>query len=258
MERRDDYSARYIGEALPSSIICGLDFGTKHSAIGTLAPGNRYVPIPASNGRALVPSVVSVLPDLTYLVGSAAIEHGLTKPDQVFSNFKRWLGTDKVFNIFGLSLSAEYLTSPDNQIASGQRGEVPWSRDRGALVSIPANFTLLQRSSLRKACRLAGLHVKRLVSEPSAATLVISSDRDETALLVDLGGGTLDISLLECGEGVWEIIAIGGDRELGALTMTMQSTGTSFQLFNRSLANIKLSSPARTYCKSDANAKKLK
>jgi molecular chaperone DnaK (HSP70) len=203
--------------------ICAVDFGTSYSAIGTVDADGKVVMIPSYEGKFLVPSVVSVLDNLEYLVGWKAVEHARSNPGSTFFNLKRSLGSAKVFNLSGRTFSPEFLVSLILRSLKANAEEFLGQKISRVIISAPANFTVAQCNSLVEAFKLADFTVARLVSEPSAAALVAAEDLipgldiDSVVYVLDLGGGTFDVSVLEMGEGVWEIKSAGGDRELGGV-----------------------------------------
>ena len=206
----------------PTKIYCGLDFGTSYSAIAACDATGKVHFVPSDDGRVLMPSVVSVLPNFDYVTGWRAIERGAFHPDSTFSNLKRSLGSEQSFSVAGKKVTPEFLASLIIRSLKASAEEFFGAAIHGALVSAPANFTLQQCNSLMEACRLASLPVFRLVGEPSAAGLVafreyipLFNDQDSFVYIIDLGGGTFDVSVVQTGDGVWEIKAAGGDRALG-------------------------------------------
>lgn len=203
--------------------ICAVDFGTSYSAIGTVDAAGEVVMIPSYEGKFLVPSVVSVLDNLEYLVGWKAVEHARSNPESSFFNLKRSLGSAKVFNLGGRTFSPEFLASLILRSLKENAEEFLGQKISRVIISAPANFTVAQCNALVEAFKLADFTVARLVSEPSAAALVAVErlipglDLDSLVYVLDLGGGTFDVSVLEVGEGVWEIKSAGGDRNLGGV-----------------------------------------
>jgi molecular chaperone DnaK (HSP70) len=203
--------------------ICAVDFGTSYSAIGTVDRSGKVVMIPSPEGKYLVPSVVSVLPDLQYLVGWRAIEHSRSSPESTFFNLKRSLGSGSLFNLHGRTFSPEFLASLIVRSLKTNAEEFLGQSVSKVIISAPANFTVAQCNALVDCFKLADFHVARLVSEPSAAALVAARDlipnldSDSIVYVLDLGGGTFDVSVLQVGEGVWEIKSAGGDRTLGGV-----------------------------------------
>jgi molecular chaperone DnaK len=207
----------------PSKIYCGLDFGTSYSAIATTDREGNCVFIPTAARKFLMPSVVSVLPNLDYVTGWKALEYGAIQPESAIRHIKRHLGTGRRFNVVGRTFSAEYLASLIIRSLKTNAEDFLGQKIDLALVSVPAHFTIRQCEALLESCRLADLPVLRLVSEPSAASVVADADliadidKSEDIYVLDLGGGTFDVCVMEQGEGVWEIRASGGDRNLGGI-----------------------------------------
>jgi molecular chaperone DnaK (HSP70) len=203
--------------------ICAVDFGTSYSAIGTVDAAGKVVMIPSYEGKFLVPSVVSVLPNLEYLVGWKAIEYSRSHPGSTFFNLKRTLGSAKLFSLEGRTFSPEFLISLVVRSLKTNAEEFLGQQISRVIISAPANFTVAQCNALVESFRLAELGVARLVGEPSAAALVAARDliptldSDSIVYVLDLGGGTFDVSVFEVGDGVWEIKSAGGDRALGGV-----------------------------------------
>ena len=203
-------------------LYCGFDFGTSHSAICLADEQGKPLFIPSTNGRAFIPSAVAFTPDWNYLIGSAALEYGRINSSRLVRNIKRKLGTVGGIQIGERSLAPEFLASLIIRSLAMNFEEYLGEPMYKAVVSVPANFTLPQCNALLKAFELAGVSVMRLVGEPSAAALVMQGRllqiRDEELVFIfDLGGGTFDVAIVEIAEGVWAVIAAGGDRELGGM-----------------------------------------
>jgi molecular chaperone HscC len=198
-------------------MIVGIDLGTTHSLIGLWSEeGSRL--IPNVLGELLTPSVVGVTDSDEVLVGRAALEQLALKPDRTVAAFKRYMGSARETRLGRRSfrpedLSALVLKSLLADVKA-QTGELP----REAVVSVPAYFSDAQRKATRNAAEIAGVHVERLINEPTAAALAygLQEQREEAKFLVlDLGGGTFDVSILESFEGVMEVHASAGDNFLG-------------------------------------------
>ena len=198
-------------------MIVGIDLGTTHSLIGLWsADGSRL--IPNVLGELLTPSVVGVTDDDEVLVGRAAQEQLALKPERTVAAFKRYMGSARETRLGRRSFRPEELSALvlKSLLADvkAQTGELP----REAVVSVPAYFSDAQRKATRNAAQIAGVNVERLINEPTAAALAygMQEQSDEsTFLLLDLGGGTFDVSLLESFEGVMEVHASAGDNFLG-------------------------------------------
>jgi molecular chaperone HscC len=210
-------SARKTKESLGGTVIFGIDLGTTNSLIACLKDGAPAA-IPNVHGSVLTPSVVSVDEDGSILVGAVARERLVTKPAHSIASFKRLMGTGQAATLAGRSFRPEDLSAlvlralkADAEHATGEAVE-------DVIISVPAYFNDAQRKATRLAGQLAGLNVLRLVNEPTAAALfhgIADRDGDNTFLIVDLGGGTFDVSILERFNGVMEVRATGGDSFLG-------------------------------------------
>jgi molecular chaperone HscC len=186
----------------------GIDLGTTYSLVG----------LPNALGERQTPSAVSIDDDGTILVGAPARARALTHPERTFRNFKRDMGTDREFRCGGHRFRPEELSAlvlrqlmRDAEAATGTTVDE-------AVVTVPAYFGELQRRATRDACEIAGLPVERLINEPTAAALAYGlhhRDRESRIAVLDLGGGTFDVSVLEIMEGVIEIQASAGDAVLG-------------------------------------------
>jgi len=195
----------------------GIDLGTTHSLVSVM-DGTRPIVLPNGLGETLTPSAVSVTEDGSLLVGAAARARAVTHPESTVLAFKRDMGTDRVFRLGGREFGPEELSAlvlaelrRDAEQALGQ----PIVE---AVVTVPAYFGELQRRATRAACDIAGLHVERIINEPTAAALAYGlhqRSREFRAAILDLGGGTFDVTLLELMEGVIEIRSTAGDLRLG-------------------------------------------
>ena len=161
-----------IGRQFPKRVVCGVDFGTSYSAISTVDLEGNIIWVPAGDGRVLMPSVVSIYPNFDYVTGWRAIERGSLEPEFTFYDIKRAFGSDRLFSIYGKTLTPEFLASLIIRSLKTNAEEFTGRVIDSAIVSAPANFTIQQCNALLEACRIAGLPVNRLVGEPSAAGLV--------------------------------------------------------------------------------------
>lgn len=197
--------------------IIGIDLGTTNSLAAYWKDGKACL-IPDAVGNVLFPSVVSFFDPKEVAVGSVAKEQFLMQPNRTVASFKRYMGTNKTYTIGEKSyrpfeLSAFVLAELKTAAERYLKEEV-----EEVVVTVPAYFNDKQRSDTKKAAQIAGLHVERLINEPSAAALAyqIMSGRIENNLIVfDFGGGTLDLSYVECFDNVIEIVAVAGDNQLG-------------------------------------------
>ncbi|MET0311106.1 MAG: molecular chaperone HscC [Burkholderiaceae bacterium] len=198
-------------------MIFGIDLGTSNSLIARLSDGHP-IAIPNAIGQVLTPSVVSVDEDGTILVGQAAKERLVTKPAASAASFKRLMGTATATRLGNRDFQAEELSAlvlralkADAEAATGQVVS-------DVVISVPAYFNDQQRKATRLAGELAGLNVRRLVNEPTAAALfhgIHERGSDSKFLVFDLGGGTFDVSILDRFAGIMEVRATGGDSFLG-------------------------------------------
>lgn len=198
-------------------MIVGIDLGTTHSLIGCYGEsGVELFTNPL--GQYLTPSAVALGEDGHVLVGQAALERTISHPGQAVANFKRWMGTSRETHLGGRSFRPEELSAlvlrgllADAQAALG-------APVREAVISVPAYFSDAQRRATRSAGELAGIEVDRLINEPTAAALAYGlQERPDGSrfLVIDLGGGTFDVSVLEMFDGVVEVHASAGDNFLG-------------------------------------------
>lgn len=200
----------------------GIDLGTSNSLAAYWTEEGPAL-IPNAFGQFLTPSIVSVDENNEILVGQIAKERLITHPSLTVSTFKRYMGTDKMYQLGNLTLSPEDLSSfilrSLKSDAESFLGEVIDE----AVISVPAYFNDAQRKATKRAANLAGLHVERLISEPTAAAVSYGlhlQDADTKFLVFDLGGGTFDVSVLDYFEGVMQVQAIAGDNYLGGEDFT--------------------------------------
>jgi len=199
-----------------SGVAVGIDFGTTNSSIALLAGGDVRL-IPNAEGALTTPSLVAITADGEILVGTPAKRQAVSNPDYTVRSVKLRLGTDWSITRGTVRLTAEDIAELIlrrlREDAEAYTGETP----RLVVMTVPANFDLVQRAALVETARRAGLEVHRVVNEPTAAALTYGLNRDEltTVLIFDLGGGTLDVTLVEIEEGVVEVKATCGDNHLG-------------------------------------------
>lgn len=198
-------------------MIVGIDLGTTHSLIGYHGPNGPQL-IPNALGELLTPSAVSVDADGHVLVGRAARDRLVTHADSTAATFKRWMGTNRETRL------GERIFRPEELSALVLRSLLDDARAhlgedvREAVISVPAYFGDAQRKATRAAGELAGIRVERLINEPTAAALAYGLQErvdGSTFIVLDLGGGTFDVSILEIFEGVMQVHASAGDNHLG-------------------------------------------
>jgi molecular chaperone DnaK len=193
----------------------GIDLGTTNSVIAVLEGGEPTVIANAEGGRT-TPSVVS-FKDGEVLVGEVAKRQAITNPDQTVRSIKRHMGTDWSIEVDAKSLTAQEISA--RILMKLKRDAESYLGDKvtDAVITVPAYFNDAQRQATTEAGQIAGLNVLRIINEPTAAALAYGLDKesDRTILVFDLGGGTFDVSVLEIGDGVFEVKATSGDTHLG-------------------------------------------
>lgn len=198
-------------------MIIGIDLGTTNSLV-CVYKNEKTELIPNGLGKYMTSSAVSILEDGTILTGAAARERLISHPERTAASFKRFMGTEKKFLLGEKTFLAHELSALIlKQLYEDAKAYVGEDIEE-AIISVPAYFDDNQRNATKLAAELAGLPVKRLINEPSAAALyhnLLSKNQDCRLMLVDFGGGTLDVSIVECFENVIEIVAIAGDNRLG-------------------------------------------
>ena len=193
----------------------GIDLGTTNSVIAVLEGGDPTV-VPNAEGGRTTPSIVS-FKEGEVLVGEVAKRQAITNPDHTVRSVKRQMGTDWEIDIDGKKYTAQEVSA--RILMKLKRDAEAYLGDTvtDAVVTVPAYFNDAQRQATKEAGQIAGLNVLRIINEPTAASLAYGLDKeeDQTILVFDLGGGTFDVSVLEIGEGVFEVKATSGDTQLG-------------------------------------------
>jgi molecular chaperone DnaK len=193
----------------------GIDLGTTNSVIAVLEGGDPTVVANAEGGRT-TPSIVS-FKDGEVLVGEVAKRQAITNPDHTVRSVKRHIGTDWTISIDDKKYTAQEISA--RILMKLKRDAESYLGDTvtDAVITVPAYFNDAQRQATKEAGQIAGLNVLRIINEPTAASLAYGLDKstDETILVFDLGGGTFDVSVLEIGDGVFEVKATSGDTQLG-------------------------------------------
>ncbi|MEX0990266.1 MAG: molecular chaperone DnaK [Actinomycetota bacterium] len=194
----------------------GIDLGTTNSVVSTLEAGEPVV-IPNAEGARTTPSVVGFSKNGEILVGEVAKRQAITNPDRTIRSVKRHMGRDWSVDIDGKKWTPQEVSA--QILGKLKRDAESYLSDSvsEAVITVPAYFDDAQRQATKEAGQIAGLEVLRIVNEPTAAALAYGLDKqhDQTILVFDLGGGTFDVSLLEIGDGVFEVKATHGDTELG-------------------------------------------
>ncbi len=205
--------------------IIGIDLGTSNSAAAVLE-GGRPVLVPSSEGTSLYgksfPSYVAFTKDGQRLVGEPARRQAVANPDGTLSAFKRKMGTDYKYKVFGKDYTPQELSAILLQKIKADAEAFLGEPVKKAVITVPAYFNDNQRQATKDAGEIAGLEVVRLVNEPTAAALAYGLDKnqqDQKILVYDLGGGTLDVTIMEFGKGVFEVKSTSGDTQLGGTDM---------------------------------------
>ena len=197
--------------------IIGIDLGTTNSCVAVYEGGEPVV-IPNPEGARTTPSVVAFKKDGERLVGQVAKRQAITNPDNTVSSIKRSMGSDKKVRAGGKTYTPQEISAMILQKLKSDAEAYLGQPVTQAVITVPAYFTDSQRQATKDAGRIAGLDVKRIINEPTAAALAYGMDKqksDERIAVYDLGGGTFDISILEIGDGVFEVKATNGDTHLG-------------------------------------------
>ncbi len=197
--------------------IIGIDLGTTNSLAACWRDG-RLELIPGEDGNVLFPSAVGYVEGEGFLVGAAAKERLLTNPGDTVASFKCFMGTAKEYRLGSRMYTPMELSAMVLERLKRNAERVLQEEVEEAIVTVPAYFNDKQRSDTKKAAQVAGLRVERLINEPSAAALAYRmavGEEDRTLIVFDFGGGTLDLSYVECFDNVIEIVAVAGDNHLG-------------------------------------------
>ena len=197
--------------------IIGIDLGTTNSLAACWRDG-RLELIPCEDGEVLFPSAVGYVDGEGFLVGAAAKERLLTHPSDTVASFKCFMGTAKEYRLGGRTYTPMELSAMVLERLKRNAQRLLQEEIEEAIVTVPAYFNDKQRSDTKKAAQVAGLKVERLINEPSAAALayrMAMGEEDRTLIIFDFGGGTLDLSYVECFDNVIEIVAVAGDNHLG-------------------------------------------
>ena len=195
--------------------IIGIDLGTTNSCVAVMEGGEAVV-IPNAEGDRTTPSVVS-FKNGERLVGQVAKRQAIANPDHTVSSIKRHMGSDYKVNIDGKGFTPQEISAMILQKLKTDAEAYLGEKVYDAVITVPAYFTDAQRQATKDAGRIAGLEVKRIINEPTAAALAYGVDKenDQKIMVYDLGGGTFDVSIIEMGDGVQEVLATAGNNRLG-------------------------------------------
>ena len=197
--------------------VIGIDLGTTNSCVAVLEGGEPVV-IPNREGARTTPSVVAFTKEGERLVGEPARRQAITNPERTISSIKREMGSDHKVTIDGKSYSPQDISAIILQKLKADAESYLGEKVTEAVITVPAYFTDAQRQATKDAGRIAGLDVKRIINEPTAASIAYGFDKDgkdEKILVFDLGGGTFDVSILELGDGAFEVMSTSGNNKLG-------------------------------------------
>ena len=198
------------------SKIIGIDLGTTNSCVSVIEGGEPVV-IANAEGARTTPSVVAFTKDGERIVGSVAKRQAITNPDKTIASIKRHMGSDFKVNIDSKAYTPQEISAIILQKLKADAEAYLGEKVTEAVITVPAYFTDSQRQATKDAGKIAGLEVKRIINEPTAAALAFGIDKedDQKVMVYDLGGGTFDVSIIEMGDGVQEVLATAGNNHLG-------------------------------------------
>jgi molecular chaperone DnaK len=196
--------------------VIGIDLGTTNSCVAVMEGGEPTV-IPNKEGARTTPSVVAYSKKGERIVGEHAKRQAITNPDQTVTSIKREMGTDYSVTLNDEKYTPQEISAMILQKIKRDAEEYLGEEVEEAVITVPAYFTDSQRQATKDAGKIAGLKVERIINEPTAASLAygLDDEKEETILVYDLGGGTFDVSILDIGDGVFEVIATNGNNHLG-------------------------------------------
>ena len=198
------------------SKVIGIDLGTTNSCVAVIEGGEPVV-IPNAEGARTTPSVVAFGKTGERLVGQVAKRQAITNPDRTVSSIKRQMGSDYKVKIDDKKYTPQEISAMILQKLKTDAEAYLGEKVTEAVITVPAYFTDSQRQATKDAGKIAGLEVKRIINEPTAAALAygIDKENDQKVMVYDLGGGTFDVSIIEMGDGVQEVLATAGNNRLG-------------------------------------------
>ena len=197
--------------------VIGIDLGTTNSCVAVLEGGEPTV-IANAEGSRTTPSVVGFAKNGERLVGETAKRQAITNPDRTISSIKRHMGENYKVTIDNKDYTPQDISAMILGKLKADAESYLGEKVTEAVITVPAYFSDAQKQATKDAGKIAGLDVKRIINEPTAASLAYGLDKDEAShkiLVYDLGGGTFDVSILELGDGVFEVLATNGDTRLG-------------------------------------------
>ena len=198
------------------SKIIGIDLGTTNSCVSVMEGGEAVV-IPNAEGNRTTPSIVAFSKDGERMVGQVAKRQAITNPDRTVISIKREMGSNYKVNIDSKAYTPQEISAMILQKLKADAEAYLGQTVTEAVITVPAYFTDAQRQATKDAGKIAGMEVKRIINEPTAAALAygIDKENDQKVMVYDLGGGTFDVSILDIGDGVIEVLATAGDTRLG-------------------------------------------
>ena len=198
------------------SKIIGIDLGTTNSCVAVMEGGQPTV-ITNAEGSRTTPSIVAFTKDGERLVGEPAKRQAVTNADRTISSIKRDMGTDHGRTIDGKKYSPQQISAMILSKLKSDAEQYLGEKVTEAVITVPAYFNDAQRQATKDAGKIAGLDVKRIINEPTAAALAygLDNEKEQKIMVYDLGGGTFDVSIIEIGDGVIEVLATNGDTHLG-------------------------------------------
>ena len=196
--------------------IIGIDLGTTNSCVAVME-GGKPVVIPNSEGSRTTPSIVAFTKTGERLVGEPAKRQAVTNSDRTISSIKRHMGTDYKVTIDGKAYTPQEISAMILQKLKADAESYLGEKVSEAVITVPAYFNDAQRQATKDAGKIAGLDVKRIINEPTAAALAygLDNEKEQKIMVYDLGGGTFDVSIIDIGDGVIEVLATNGDTHLG-------------------------------------------
>ena len=196
--------------------VIGIDLGTTNSCVAVIEGGESFV-IANAEGARTTPSVVAFSKDGERMVGQVAKRQAITNPERTVSSIKRHMGSDYKVTIGDKTYTPQEISAMILQKLKSDAESYLGGKVTEAVITVPAYFTDAQRQATKDAGRIAGLDVKRIINEPTAAALAYGIDKedDQKVMVYDLGGGTFDVSIIEMGDGVQEVLATAGNNRLG-------------------------------------------
>ena len=214
--RGTKYNKQSDLEEIKMAKIIGIDLGTTNSCVAVIEGGEPVV-IANAEGARTTPSVVAFSKDGERMVGQVAKRQAITNPDRTISSIKRDMGTARKVNIDGKDFTPQEISAIILQKLKNDAESYLGDKVTEAVITVPAYFTDAQRQATKDAGKIAGLEVKRIINEPTAAALAYGIDKetDQKVMVYDLGGGTFDVSIIEMGDGVQEVLATAGNNRLG-------------------------------------------